>query len=366
MSQRLLEANQRRVDAAGSAADRTRLLQDRAVLLSRLGRIDDATRTIESALASAPKDAPAEVTLRFDYVRSIRIYFAKRFGEALELMQAVCSRAETARHRVLQAECESALALYAQREGDVRTAARYARSVLATDEATLESRYRAFLALASLHQDAYDFGAASRLFAEAEPVVRELGDDIATASWQQRTAVTLAAHARQEAAAGELDATSLRAAIDALSKSIRYATGLEGGPDTTLDHLLLAEMNVLQKKYREAMTLYDTHLPSAEGEGFLHEVTIALADRARCRIELGAVDAGYAELVAALRRVDEATPADVRAIVHDNMAGALDRLGHVGEAQQHRTLGRMAWQTHAHQQREARRLLYDDAPATLH
>lgn len=366
MSQRLLEANQRLVDGAASAVDRARLLQDRAILLSRLGRIDDAAAAIASALDSTPSDAPSEITLRFDYVRSIRSYFAKRFAEALELMLAVCSRAQARCQPVLQAECESALALYTQREGDVRRAARYARSVLDTAEATLESRYRAFLALASLHQDAYDYDEASRLFKEAEQVVRELGDDIATASWQQRTALSLAAHARQAAAAGALDAKSLRAAVEALAKSIRFAAGLEGGPDTTIDHLLLAEMNVLQKNHREALALYDRHLPSAEGDGFMHEVTAALADRARCRIELGEVDVGYAELVAALRRVDEATPSDVRAIVHDNMAGALDRLGHVGEAQQHRTLSRMAWETFAHEQREALRLLHDDSPATLH
>jgi len=366
MSQRLLDANQCLVDSASGAIERAQLLQDRAILLSRLGRIDDAAVAIEQALACAPADAPANITLRFDYVRSIRSYFAKRFAEALDLMVAVRARALADGHSVLRAECESALALYAQREGDVRSAASYARSVLATADATLESRYRAFLALASLHQDAYDFEAASRLFKEAEDVVRELGDDIATASWQQRIALTLAADVRQAAALGQHDAKALRAAVEALKKSIRYAAGLEGGPDTTLDHLLLAEMNVLQKKHREALTLYDEHLPSAEGDGFLHEVTVALADRARCRIELGEVDAGYAELVAVLRRVDESTPADIRAIVHDNMAGALDRLGHVGEADQHRKLGRMAWETYAHGQREARRLLNDNAPETLH
>jgi tetratricopeptide (TPR) repeat protein len=264
------------------------------------------------------------------------------------------------------AECESALALFVQREGDVRAAARYARAVLAAPEATLESRYRAFLALASLHQDAYDYEEASRLFAEAEQVVRELDDDIAMASWLQRAALTQAAHARQAAAFGELDAKSLRQAVDALLRSIEFAQGIENGPDATLDHLLLAEMRVLQKRHGDALTLYDAHLPRAEGDGFLHEVTAALADRARCRIELGDVDAGYADLVTALRRVDESTPADIRAIVHDNMANALLRLGHGPEAEQHRVLGRMGWETYSHEQREARRLLNGDASDTVH
>ncbi len=69
-----------------------------------------------------------------------------------------------------------------------------------------KSRYRAFLALASLHQDAYDYEEASRLYREADVVVRSLDDDIAMASWLQRAALTQAAHARQAAAFGELDA----------------------------------------------------------------------------------------------------------------------------------------------------------------
>jgi tetratricopeptide (TPR) repeat protein len=366
MSQRLLEANQRRLDAAEHAFDRVRVLQDRAVLYSRLGRLEEADTAIQNAGASAPADLPAELKLRFDYVQAIRTYFAKHFTEALTQMRATHEKARLACVPTLVAECESALALFTQREGDVRASARYARSVLATDEAPLEARYRAFLALASLHQDAYEYEEASRLYREAEDVVRSLDDDIAMASWLQRAALTQASHARQAAAFGELDAPTLKAAVEALERGIAFAQRVKSGSSTRLDHLMLAEMLVLQKRHREALELYDLHLPSIEGDGFMHEVTAAQADRARCRMELGELDAGYADLLTALRRVDESTPSDIRAIVHDNMVSALERLGHGADAGQHRTLARMAWDTYGHEQREARRLLQGDPPATLH
>ena len=203
-----------------------------------------------------------------------------------------------------------------QREGDVRAASRYAQDVLANPAATLESRYRAFLALGSLHQDAYDYEEASRLYREAEAVVHQLGDDIAMASWLQRAALTQAAHVRQAAALGELDARSLAGAIAALKKSIEFARSLADGPDITLDQLLLAEMKVLQGRPAEALALYDAYLPSAEGEGFLHEVTAAMSDRGHCCIALGRVDEGVVQLETALQRVDESTPSDVRAIAN--------------------------------------------------
>jgi len=367
MSQRVLAANQRLVDAARDPLERVRRLQDRVVLLARVGRVDTAREVLEQARAATPANATPPLLLRFDYVDAIQLYFAKRFTEAMDAMLDVADRARRAGDDMaLIGECESALALFTQREGDVRAAARYARAVLANAGATLESRYRAFLALGSLHQDAYDYEEAARLYGEAEGLVHQLDDDIAMSSWLQRSALTQAAHARQAAAMNELDARTLANAISALKKSIAFAGGLPDGPDTTLNHLLLAEMLVLQKRHGDAIALYDAHLPSAEGDGFLHEVTAALADRASCCIELGRVDEGTGQLAAALARVDEATPADIRAIVHSNLAAALKATGRDNEAEQHRRLAEMAWQTYAHEQREARRLLAGDPAETLH
>lgn len=367
MSQRLLASNQQLIDAARDPAERARRLQDRAILLARLGRADAAREPLERARREAPPDAPPALRLRAEYADAIRLYFSKRFDDARRAMLDVAERARRdAGDLTLVGECESALALFMQREGDVRAAARYARSVLGNAEATLESRYRAFLALGSLHQDAYDYEEAGRLYGAAEDVVRQLDDDIAMASWLQRAAVTQASHARQAAALDELDAPTLAGAVKALNRSIAFARGLADGPDTTLDYLLLAEMRVLQRRYGDALALYDSHLGHAEGDGFLHEVTAALADRAHCCIELGRIEDGYAQMVSALRRVNESTPADVRAIVHSNMAAALRTMGRATEAGQHMTLSRMAWETYAHEQREARRLLAHDPAETIH
>jgi tetratricopeptide (TPR) repeat protein len=367
MSQRLLIANQQRLDAAREPLERVRLLQDRIVLLSRLGRADAARELLQPLEHVTPADAPAALRLRSEYAAAIRLYFAKRFDEA---RSALLNVVERARHDVpdlaLVGECESALALFMQREGDVRAAARCARGVLTNPAATLESRYRALLALGSLHQDAYAYDDASRYYAEAEGVVRELGDDIAMASWLQRSALTQAAHARQAAALGELDGAALAAAVAGLRRSIDFAAGFAEGPDTTLDHLLLAEMHVLQQRHAEAVALYESHLPTADGEGFLHEVTAAMADHGLCLLQLGRGVDGLARVQAALARVDESTPADIRAIVHGNMAAALAQLGRGVEGEQHRVMADMAWDTYAHEQREARRLLSGEPTETLH
>jgi len=367
MSERVLTANQRRVDAADDPLERTRLLQEQVVILSRLGRVEAARVVLEQARAQVPVEAPSSLLMRFDYATAIQLYFSKRFAEARALMLDVTERARLAGDDpALIGECESALSLFTQREGDIRAAARYARSVLSNDGATLESRYRALLALGSLHQDAYDYVEAARLYRQAEGLVRQLEDEIAMSSWLRRSAATQASHARQAAALDELDSRTLANAIGALKKGIAFASGFPDGPDTTLDHLLLAEMLVLQNRPADALALYDAHLPNAEGEGFLHEVTAALADRGQCCFKLGRAEEGRAQLSSALARVDEATPSDVRAIVHANMADALRAQGRTVEAEQHRMLAEMAWQTYAHEQREARRLLAGDPADTLH
>jgi tetratricopeptide (TPR) repeat protein len=366
MSTRLLELNQQQVATAPDACQRTRLLQDRAVLQARLGRADEALRTLDAAEAEAPADLPPAVALRFGYARAIATYFGKHFDDARERMSRVLEQARAAGTAGLRTECESALALFLQREGDVRAAARHARAVLADDASSLESRYRASLALASLHHDARDYQEAVRLYRETQDVVRALGDDIAMASWMGRSAASRAAHARQAAAAGELDERSLAEAVDALERGIAFSEQLPDAPDVGLNRLLLAEMRVLQRRYRDALALYDAALPTIEGDGFLHEVTAALADRAQCLLKLGEADVAYSQAADAMRRLDQGTPADIRAIVHENMAEALHQAGKAVEAEQHRVLSRMAWETYAHEQREARRLLRENPADTLH
>ena len=97
-------------------------------------------------------------------------------------MHDALKEARLSNERKLVSECESALALFMQREGDVRAALALARSVLANSEATLEARYRASLAMASLHQDAHDHETAYRLYRETHAVVKDLNDEIAMAS----------------------------------------------------------------------------------------------------------------------------------------------------------------------------------------
>ncbi|HVE88843.1 MAG TPA: hypothetical protein VNA44_04020, partial [Burkholderiaceae bacterium] len=265
MSQRLLEANQRSVAAATQVIERIRLLQDRAVLLARLGRVVEAEQILADAEQQMPADAPRALKVRFAYVRAIDTYFSKRFVDAQHKMYAVLHEARKMNEPSLITECESALALFMQREGHVRAAVAHARSVLANSSATLESRYRASLALASLHQDAHDHETAYRLYRETHDAVKDLDDEIAMASWLQRAAVAKAAHARQSAGRGELDKPAVKQAIAELQQCIEYAANVPDGPTTTLDQLLLAEMYVLQKRYPQALALYDLHLPQCEG-----------------------------------------------------------------------------------------------------
>jgi hypothetical protein len=127
----------------------------------------------------------------------------------------------------------------------------------------------------------------------------------------------------------------LNEAVEALQAGIDYAGKLQNGPDTSLDHLLLAEMRVLQKRFKEALALYDKYLPHAEGDGFLHEVTSARADRATCLLQLGEIDAGYAEAVRCAGSTSPRQPTSARSCTRTWLR-LLERLDHRLEAEQHR------------------------------
>jgi len=129
MSQRILNANQRLVDAARDPLERVRRRQDRAVLLARMGQVDAAREVLELARAETPAHAAHPLLLRFEYVDAIQLYFAKRFVEARRALLDVTARARRAGDDMaLNGECESALALLLQREGHLPAAARPART----------------------------------------------------------------------------------------------------------------------------------------------------------------------------------------------------------------------------------------------
>lgn len=361
MSARLLQRIERELAAARDPVERVRLQQDRAVALTRLGRIDESQAALDRARAEAPAALPDWLALRQDYVAAVHAYFARRFTDALAQMRDVLARARALAHAPLAGECASALAIFLQREGDVRGAARHAREVLANAEATAESRYRAALVLASLLQDAGEHDEAARLYARARAAVQRLDDDIALASLLHRTASLQAAHVRQAAARGEPDEAALRRAIEGLQASIEFAAQLGDAPGRVLDELMLAEMFVLQKRYEEALALYEANLASAERDGRLIEVTIAFSDRAMCLLKTGRAQEALAAARAAQARLDEATPAEIRAIVHGNLAAMLEELGHADQAREHAALARIAWDATAHERRETRRLLAEVA-----
>jgi tetratricopeptide (TPR) repeat protein len=361
MSTRLLERIDRELAAAGDAATRARLLQDRAVALTRLARNDESHEALAAARREPQQALPEWLGLRFGYVAAIQTYFARRFAEATAQMREVLARAREIGNAALVAECESALAIFLQRDGDVRGAARHARAVLAGAEAGAESRYRAALALGSLLQDANEFDEAARLFAQARAAVDEMGDDVAMASLLHRTACLQAAQVRQAAARGTLDPTAVRRAIGGLQTSIEFGEQAGEAPARVLDELMLAEMLMLQERYAEALALYEANLERAERDGRLVEVTVALADRALCLLKIGHADAALAAARAAQARLDDATPAEIRAIVHGNLASVLGELGDAGQAREHAALARIAWDAAAHEQREARRLLAEAA-----
>ena len=357
MSAAMLERNDRELAATTAPLERVRLLHDRAVLLARLGELGASLAVSSEAARLLTAADPRCLHLRARYVAAIQAYFGLRFAEASADMRRVLEDARYDCHLALLSECESALALFLQREGDARGAVRFARAVLANDEATDEARYRALLSLASLHENAGDFAAAARLYDEMQAPLSAMGDDIATASWRSRSACNRAGQLRLSAVRGTLDPGELAATIAALRDSIAFASALAASVQRAIEHLALAEMQMLAGRYDEALAVYDAHLPGAEANGFLTEVTIAIADRALCLLRLGRAAEAASGIECALSRLDLATPAETRAIVHDNAATITLAAGRVREAQQHEQLAQIAWAATRHELLEARRML---------
>jgi hypothetical protein len=148
MSQRLLAANQKLIGAALDPLEKARHSQDRVVLLARLGKVKQAREILEQAQRELPHTAPPALQLRFEYVDAIRVYFSKHFVTARTSMLAIVERARHEAGDLALVGESIALALFCSAKATSRGRA-YAGQCSPNAAATLESRYRAFLALGS-------------------------------------------------------------------------------------------------------------------------------------------------------------------------------------------------------------------------
>jgi tetratricopeptide (TPR) repeat protein len=123
--------------------------------------------------------------------------------------------------------------------------------------------------------------------------------------------------------------------------------------------ILRAQILAARGEYSEALQLFELQLDSAvqDGMGRLH--ADLLADKAWCRVQLGQIEQGLSDALAAEANIDPTGQFDDRALAHGRLAQVFEKIGDLVRAECHLDLYTHAWNGHVALQSQILHLLAD-------
>ncbi len=351
MVSRLLSALDARIARTRDPLQNDCLRAERATLLARQGRLDEARAELDRIRARHAAKPNAVVTAwvclgegMVVYYGSLGIAARDRFLRALALSEAAHARRVVALSAAWLAQMDFATQDFAALSRHLPHALKYAEP----DQHSALSR--ACLVAAEAFHWAERFDLAMPWYARARHHATSEGDESMLSALMHNMAWLRVAEYRRREVAGELGHAEARQA-KLSAESIAQFDGMVGIVSLgSLVPMLRAQVLILEEQYKEALALLE-----ANAEAFLHQGLERLAcavnaDIAWCRLRCG--DSGGARQSARLAtsRLLPTTHADDRALTHARIARIWHELGESGLADSHETSAAAAWQLHMLQQ----------------
>jgi hypothetical protein len=297
---RVLDRNQRALDAATEPAERARRWAERSALLLRALDVDRAQSALAQAhaalaLAEGPAGELAAARNAIGVAEAMADALSGRCTPALTRLAALRAEALALPDDALAAHTESVLALTHLRCAQPARVAEPALAALSRAPADAhDTRYQALFALAMVHHYAGNYRQAMDLFAQARVHVRAADNDLAQGGLLAGMVLAEASDVLQRAAAGTLDAETLRQALVGIQTVINRDVDEGLHANVSGERLIEAELRVLSGDIAGANALLQKHLPSAAREGAGPHYALGSVVQAVCTAHAG--DAEQTEL----------------------------------------------------------------------
>jgi tetratricopeptide (TPR) repeat protein len=222
----LLERCEQAVAAASDPDQRAGAHVELSLAQARLGRLDDARRTLNATRGLILAASPCALRVRAAIAEATLCFLTDREDETIDILWR--AHADASAHGALQqaarAQCAAELAFCFQYRGRVLEAITLAAEAwrLARDD-DHSTRYTALLTVAILHQEAGLIATAMPLYGAALKQARAAQDDIAVSSVLTQTAIVQAVEVCIERAKGREDTEALRQAVVGMRSAIEFS-----------------------------------------------------------------------------------------------------------------------------------------------
>lgn len=358
MRSRLLNRLDEAIARARNPVEVACLKAERACFLARQGQLQQARALIDALQAQFAWRPHAAVSAWLCLAEGLHDYYTHLGSSARDRVLRAHALSGAAHLAPLRALSAAWLAHMDVASHDMQRMVQHVHEALASAAPDHHSaRSRACLVVAY----AYHFAGAearalpwytrSRIHATAD------GDEAHLSALMHNQASLRGSQARLAAMFGEGASDATRQALLSTESITRFDAGIHTAALVSLVPMVQAQLLTHEKRWSEALALYEKHFDAALAEGLERMKPCFLADMALCRLELG--DLGHAEADARAAEQSLRQPCDLddRALAQARLAQVLERLGDARTAAVLRERARSDLQAHRGEQQRLVALL---------
>lgn len=321
---------------------------ERAALLARHGRFDDARETLDRLHRQFDLAPNAMVSAWMSLAEGLMEHFSHLGSVAAhDRLQRAYALGAAGNDAALQALCAAWLAHmdYVQHDLDAMTLhVAQALQLAAPDHHA--ARARACLVAAQAYHFAQRLDLAQPWYAKAHAHATLEGDKQTVCALMHNKAWLGAHHARMADIFGH-DASEAAQHIALSADSIQNYDRMVGTAALgALVPMLRAQVLTVQGRYPQALELYRAHLADARAQGLARMMSGFHADMAWCHWHAGGAQQARADAQEALRHLSPQDDADDRALAHGRLAQVFRALGDEAAADHHAGAAQADWAAH--------------------
>jgi hypothetical protein len=352
---RLLARLDSAIALSRTAVDAACLRAERAAFLGRHGQMELARRELQDIQRRFSREPHVAVSGWLALAEGQLELYRRLHGSGFEHFQRAHAFSRAAGLQSLQA---LSAAWLAQTHAGTIELAELARLVQMAAEALRlaapddhSARWRACLTIGTQYQSAGRMDLAQPWYGAARRHALADGDEVAMSALMYNQSGLRAEAVRREAAFGDACPTEAKHAVMGTESIVNFDAALGVQSLEWLVPMVRAQLLVLEKRFAEALALFDEHSGRAEDEWRERMEPSILADRAWCLLNLDRqAEARDEALLAAEKLPASPCHPDDRALTNSRLGELFESFGEAARAAEHHAAARrdlaefQAWQ----------------------
>ncbi len=353
MSSRLLDNLNQQLSQAHEQVAWGRIQAQRALYFARHGQREAATELVAAVRQEFAATPHAEVTAWISLAEALNKFYAKPGAEGMDRLRRAEALARAIQHPVLVPLCAAWLAHFEFNANRMEAMALHASQALSQAQGDHHAALaRVSLVLADAYHHAGRFDLAKPWYARVREHALADGDDAMISAMLHNVAALRANNARLDDAFGlAVPAEVSRAMLEAESTK-NYDFGIGTLSLTTLVPLVRAQLLTIQRKFEEAISLFDVVLNDSHPEDLERRDASHRADRAWCLYSIGRTADSIAAVEDATARILPVSDVDDLACTHARIGAVYRGTRSDALALHHESLAQQHLASHGHHQKQ--------------